>query len=253
MTTTSNFEITHLDPQQSGKEATINDAWNRIDDRMSGMLVHNMTADADYSLDTTNPAYEHQNYLIRITDTGVLLTTTRVIQFPANLGPYAFHNLTAQTLQARVGGAGGLVNLGTGTVNGIYSDGTDMILRAGAGGSPSTSAPYDFTMFFGGIPTPTATNELLRIPFTRAVDFPINLPNSKGEAKVSASASTTFTFKKNGVAFATANFAIAATSATFVCASTTSFVAGDIFTCDAPGSADASLSNVGFSLATTRL
>lgn len=253
MTTTANFEITHLDLNQSAKETTINDAWNRIDDRMAGMLVHNMASDADYILDTTSPAFEHQNYLIRITDTGVLLTTTRVIQFPANLGPYAFHNQTAQTLQARVGGAGGVVSLGPATINGIYSDGTDMILRAGSGGAASTAVPYDFTFFFGGIPTPTATSELLRIPFTRAVDFPINLPNSKGSAKVSATASTTFTFKKNGTAFATANFAIAASVATFTCAATTSFVAGDVFTCDAPGSADASLANVGFSLATTRL
>ena len=81
--------------------------------------------------------------------------------------------------------------------------------------------------------------------------FPQNLPNSEGSAAVAATASTTFTFKKNGTSFATMNFAAAASVATFTQASDTTFVAGDVFTVDSPAS-DLSLSNVGVTLAVTR-
>lgn len=252
MTTTSNFEITHLDASQTGKEATINAAWNRIDKRLAGVLIHNMTLDANYVLDTTSPAYEHQNYLIRITDTGTLLSTSRVIQFPANKGPYVLDNRTAFTLNARVGGAGGFVACASSTLNRIFSDGTDMLLTAGAGPQSVVAVPYDFTFFLGGIPTPFSGLELLRIPLTRSIIFPSALTLSKGKALVSATAETVFSFKKNGTTFATATFAIAATTPVFACATDTTFIAGDIFTCDGPASIDLSLANIGFSLATTR-
>lgn len=248
MTTTANFEIEHLDPSQTGKETTVNDAWDRIDQRLSEVLIHNMASDADYTLDT-GVADEHQYLMIRITDTSVFLSTSRAIQFPANRGLYIFHNLTAQDLNARVGGAGGSVTCGSGTLNIIVSDGTDMLFAAGSGGSPSTGLAYDFSFFLGGLPASSA--EVIRIPFTRSVTFPQNLPNSEGSAKVAATASTTFTFKKNGSAFATMNFAISAALATFTQASDTTFIAGDVFTVDSPAS-DVSLSNVGVTLAVTR-
>lgn len=249
MTTTANFEITHLSSSQTDKEITVNDGWDRIDSRMADSLVHNMTADADYVLDTSNPAYEHQHLLIRITDTNPFLSTTRTIQFPANKGFYIFHNLTAQDLNARVGASGGSVTCGAGTLNLIVSDGTDMLLGAGSGGTPGTGTVYDFSFFLGGLPASLA--EVIRIPFTRSVTFPQNLPNSEGSAKVAATAAKTFTFKKNGSSFATMDFAAAASVATFTQASDTTFIAGDIFTVDSPSS-DVSLSNVGVTLAVTR-
>lgn len=250
MTTTANFELVQLDTQQTAKEATINDAWALLDQRLADCFIHNMAADADYVLDTTDPANEHQYYLIRITDTGALLSTARTIQFPANKGPYVFHNLTAFDLNARVGGAGGFVTVGSGTLNTIYSDGTDMILTNGAGGAPVTTVPYDFKMFFAG--RPDDATEILRIPFTRSVLFPLGMPLSQGAAQVAAAASTTFTFLRNGVPFATANFAAAATTATFVQAANVTFLAGDVFTVNSP-TQDVTLSNVGFTLASTRL
>lgn len=248
MTTTANFEIEHLDPSQVDKETTVNAAWDRIDQRLADVLTHDMASDADYVLDT-GVADEHQYLMIRITDTSVFLSTTRTIQFPANRGMYIFHNLTAQDLNARVGGAGGSVACGSGTLNLIVSDGTDMLFAAGSGGSPSTGLAYDFSFFLGGLPA--ASSEVIRIPFTRSVTFPQDLPASEGSAAVAATASTTFTFKKNGVAFATMNFAAAASVATFTQASDTTFAAGDIFTVDSPAS-DLSLSNVGVTLAVTR-
>lgn len=247
MTTTANFEIEHVDPSQSGKETTINAAWTRIDDRLAELLVHNMASDADYVINTG--AAEHQNLLIRITDTGALLSTKRTIQFPANKGLYILHNLTAFDLDARVGGAGGAVTCGSATLNLIVSDGTDMLLGAGAGGAAAAGVPYDFTFFFSGIP-PSAS-EAIRIPFTREITFPDGLPLSLGKAAVAATASTTFTFKRNGTSFGTANFAIAASTATFTMAGDEVFAAGDVFTVDTPTS-DASLSNVGFALAGLR-
>lgn len=257
MTTTPNFEVTHLEDNQDNKETAINAGWDRFDRRLSSVLTHNMSSDADYVLDTTDPALEHLYYLIRITDTGGVLSGKRVIQFPANKGPYVFHNLTAFDLDARVGGAGGLVTLGTGTLNGIYNDGTDMLLSAGAGGTPSATFSMDFPIFLGGRPQgPAGTNEALRLPFTKNYRFPQDLVGSRGTALYGADAGgsgATFTFLKNSVAFATATFAAGASTPTFVCAANTDFSAGDVFSCDVPNPADPALRNVGFHLAITRL
>ncbi len=65
---------------------------------------------------------------------------------------------------------------------------------------------------------------------------------------VAATASTTFTLKKNGASIGTANFAAAATTATFTVAADANFVSGDILTVTAPGSQDTTLADLSFSL-----
>jgi hypothetical protein len=67
-------------------------------------------------------------------------------------------------------------------------------------------------------------------------------------ASVAATASTTYTLKKNGVAFATAVFAIAGTVGTWTQASDATFVPGDLLEIDGPATADATLANVGITL-----
>ena len=71
-------------------------------------------------------------------------------------------------------------------------------------------------------------------------------------ASVAATAQTDFDILKNGVSFGTMRFAAAGSTASFISASGASFAAGDILTVVAPASPDATLANVGFSLAGTR-
>ena len=110
--------------------------------------------------------------------------------------------------------------------------------------------PYDVGGTYPGVPAASAV--LIRYPFPRAVVFPSGLTNSRGVAAVAATAQTDFDIQKNGASVGTMRYAAAGTTATFIMASQTSFAAGDILTVVAPGTPDATLADVGFSLAGTR-
>lgn len=110
--------------------------------------------------------------------------------------------------------------------------------------------PYDIGATTNG--SPTASLVLLRYPFPRAVTFPAGMLDSQGVAIIAATAQTDFDILKNGVSFGTMRFAASATTATFIAASSTSFVAGDVLSVVAPATPDVTLSNIGFSLAGVR-
>lgn len=112
------------------------------------------------------------------------------------------------------------------------------------------SQPYDVGGGVAGVPA--ASTVIIRYPFPRTVAFPSSLTNSRGVAAVAATAQTDFDILKNGSSFGTMRFAAAGTTASFISASGSTFAAGDILTVVAPASPDATLADVGFSLAGTR-
>lgn len=120
----------------------------------------------------------------------------------------------------------------------IYTDGTNYQT-----GSPRTISIGVFSPGVG-----TAAQVLLYLSLDRASTFPASAPNAYGVGKVAATASTTFTFLKNAVSFATANFAGTATVATWTQASDAVFAPGDILEIDGPLLSDATLANIGFTL-----
>jgi hypothetical protein len=103
----------------------------------------------------------------------------------------------------------------------------DFDIKGSAEGKPATSAV------------------LTRIPFPRAVAYSSGMPYSQMVAGVAATAETVFSLKNNGVEFATATFAIGGTVAPFASAGK-SFVTGEVLTMVAPGSQDATLSDLGW-------
>lgn len=113
------------------------------------------------------------------------------------------------------------------------------------------SNTYDIGGSF--VSVPNASQLLLIYPAPRVFNFLASMPGSQMVAKVAATAETVFSIKKNNVEFATATFAIAGTVATFVAGASVSFAAGDILTLVAPGSPDATLANLGWALAASRL
>jgi Chaperone of endosialidase len=114
----------------------------------------------------------------------------------------------------------------------------------------ATTGSYDLGLTWAG--TLPASQVLLRYPFPRAVDFPAGLTGSRGVSAVAATALTTLDLRKNNVSVGSAQWAAAASAATFTMASATSFAAGDILTVHAPASVDATLADLGLSLAGTR-
>ena len=163
---------------------------------------------------------------------------------------------TAQATLGITGGGGGSSDfLGLTDTPNSYSGqaGKGVVVNGAATGLEFTTAAtgsYDLGLTWSG--TLPASQVLMRYPFPRAVDFPAGLTGSQGRAAVAATALTTLDLRKNGTSVGSVQFAAAGTTATFTMASATSFAAGDVLTVHAPASADATLADLGLSLAGTR-
>lgn len=99
---------------------------------------------------------------------------------------------------------------------------------------------------------PSAGGTIIKIPFPRKIRFVVGMTQSQMTSRVAANAEAAFSLKKDGVEFATATFAAAATVATFVCATNTEFAVGEELTITAPGSQDANLEDLGWMLVSER-
>lgn len=106
---------------------------------------------------------------------------------------------------------------------------------------------YDIAGFISGVPANSQV--ILRLPMIREISFGVDLALSKASAGTAASESTTFNIAKNGTNFGTMVFATGATTASFVAATPTAFIIGDVLTVTGPASANATLANIGFILA----
>ena len=105
---------------------------------------------------------------------------------------------------------------------------------------------YDIAHFFVG--KPTSSQVIYAFKASQPFTFDVNLQLSKGMAVVAATAITTFLLKKNGTQFGTMAFPAASIIPAFVCAIPPAFAIDDILTIVAPASADATLSDIGFTL-----
>jgi hypothetical protein len=86
----------------------------------------------------------------------------------------------------------------------------------------------------------------------RTVVFPVDMANSAGYVAETPTAQAIFRIKKNGVQFATMNFAASANTATFSASVQTELEAGDLLEVTAPNPQDNTLQDIGFILAGLR-
>lgn len=141
--------------------------------------------------------------------------------------------------------ATGWVRLAAGTSGQVFK-------TNGSGANPAWSdQPFDATAFYPGVPTGSA--KVLRVPIARAVTFAANFAGSYGKASAASTGTATFDVQKNGSSIGTVVFTSSAT-ATFTTSggAAQSFAAGDVLSIVAPGSADATLADIGIVLAGTR-
>lgn len=173
-------------------------------------------------------------------------------------GTLAIGSTNASTINIGTGSGTTTINIGSSgdtiTISGTKTywnsdnDGASSTLDADLldGQHGSYYAAYDLSGFYGGIPTASAI--ILYIPIARASTFKSSLSDSKGVAKTAATASTTFTVKRNGTSIGTMVFAASATTATFTLTGSATNAIGDIISVEAPSTADATLADIGFTL-----
>jgi hypothetical protein len=123
-------------------------------------------------------------------------------------------------------------------------------VNTGATALVFSTKPFDVAVLAPGVGTNSQI--LLRVKLARAVTFPASATLSQATASAAATGSTTFTLKKNGSSFATVNYAASASSGTWTQASDSVFAAGDLLEIDGPATADATLADVGITLAGVR-
>ena len=184
------------------------------------------------------------NMALKFTGT---LTAARTITTPARAKFIYVENGTAGGFAISIKTPSGTaIAVGTGERKLLYCNGVDFTIAAESGASP-----YDIGGSFVG--KPGAGSTIMRFPMPRAVRFLSGMALSKGVAATAATAAVSFSIRKNGIEFATMNFAAAGTSATFICATTTDFAAGDVLTLVASATPDDTLADIGFAFAGLRI
>lgn len=127
MTTNTYLGFTHLAQNQNSPEVTLNEALNRIAAATSGLLTHEMTTDADYTLLTSTEPPEWVYSTIVITDSPSTLTAARNIIVPTNQKMYVLVNSTAEDLTIKTSGGTG-VTVSAAGVSIVRCDGTNVVL-----------------------------------------------------------------------------------------------------------------------------
>ncbi|CPI06573.1 Uncharacterised protein [Burkholderia pseudomallei] len=110
--------------------------------------------------------------------------------------------------------------------------------------------PVDLISYQPGAPSASAV--VLSAITPQAVTFPASLTGSYAKAGTAATASTTFSIKKNGSSIGSLNFAAGATSGTFTFTSAVTTSPGDVVQVVAPASPDATLANINLAVVGTR-
>lgn len=240
--------ITLMATSQATKEVTVNSAINNLARGLAGRLVHDMASDADYTLSEANG--EDENLYIEITDTGVVLTTTRNIIVPTDENGYLFYNNTAQSLVMKTAAGSGVTAV-AGERLLMYCDGTNVVEIAGVSGF---AMPFDAGVYAQG--TLSNGEYILQYVFTRAVTFAAGWVGSQAYARVahSDSPAPVYTLKKNGVGIGTITWS--GSTGTFVDesspATSVGFVAGDRITIEAPATADSTQADISITFKGTR-
>jgi hypothetical protein len=116
--------------------------------------------------------------------------------------------------------------------------------------SAALTPPYAVSISLTG--TLFSSEIMLQHVFPVAVKLPAGLSGSFAKANTAATSSSTVTINKNGTSIGTMTWAGAGHDATFTFTADVTFAAGDILQLVAPGTPDATLADIGITLAGTR-
>lgn len=240
MTTTPNLGLSYMAPNQNDKEVVYNASLDKLDKQIAGKIDINATANTTITLTDAQNDY----FVIKITDTGNLITAPQNVVIPTTKRMHVAWNNTgngyALTFKTTSGSG---IAVGDGEKKLIYCDGVNVEFLTGL---QTTEYPIDIQWFHSG--ATTNSQIVYYMPLTRTSVFPAALSGSWATANVAATAQTIFSIKKNGTQFGTCTFAASGTSGTYAAATATSFSPGDILSIHAPATADSTLADIGFNL-----
>ena len=240
---TPNLAIPHIAAAQNQKEVTANDAFDRLDEAISGRLTVDFAAG-----DVTLTASQFRRH---VAFAAINVTSGRELLLPAIRRLFLVDNgAGAAALVVRQGSvtvtvpAGGLQLLHTtGAVDGLVA--AAPVTQAGA-----TAAPFDLAVYFPG--QPDAAERLLKLEVARGFSLPADLAGSRGHADTAATAEAVCTILKNGASVGSVTFATASQDAAFSLTAGVALAPGDRLELVAPATQDATLADLALTLIGTR-
>lgn len=160
---------------------------------------------------------------------------------------------TPAYVTAAIAGAGGATTYAALTDVDVASLQNNQIPAWNSGASKweNIDAPYNLSVYAEGALTTSEIFLLHVLPY--AIEIPSGAGASQAKSNVAATSSTTITINKNGSSIGTIVWSASGTTGAYTFASSISFAAGDIITLVAPSSADATLADVGITLAAFRI
>lgn len=239
---TPNLAIPHIAAAQNQKEVTANDAFDRLDEAITGRLSVDFGA-GDVSL-TASQYRRHVVFAAANVASGrelVLPAIRRLIVVDNTAGAADLivrQGATTVTLPAE---ASQLLHT-TGITNGLVAAAP----AAQAGGA----APFDIAVYFPG--QPDAAERLLKLEVARGFSLPADLAGSRGHADTAATAEAVCTILQNGVAVGSITFTAGSQDAAFALASGLALVPSDRLELVAPAAQDATLAGLALTLIGTR-
>ena len=241
---TPNLAIPHIAASQNQKEVTANDAFDRLDEAITGRLQLDFTS-GDITL-TASQVRRHVAFaaLDVVAGRELLLPAIRRLFLVDNTaGGAALAVRQGSTTVTVPAGASQLLHT-TGTTGGLVAA-APASQEAGA-----AAAPFDIALYVPG--QPEAAERLLKLEVARGFSLPADLTGSRGHADTAATAEAVCTILKNGVAVGSITFAAASQDAAFALASGLALVPSDRLELVAPATQDATLAGLAFTLIGTR-
>jgi hypothetical protein len=220
--TTPILSIAEVSQSQSNKEVTINEAIRALEEAMQATRTAAIVAATTLTTAQFTDFFRH-------VFTGTFGATT--VTVPNTQRLFYVLNNTNGNLTIRAGSFAVTVVIEPGQGRLLHCDGSDEITEVG--GSSAGGNDHLVSLFLAGAGVDESKD--LTYIFTRAVDFPLNLTDSRGHAATvhTGSFDVTITLKKNGVAFGSVEFFTSISTAHFA-GSATSFAAGDRLTFSCP-------------------
>ncbi len=219
MPTTPNLNLTHIEESQNQKEVTANEAFDGLDKALAGheTVDFDFPSDANY---TPAPADARGSLSFDVVSTFGSLTVTRDLIVPSTAKLYIIVNSTTGGKAINVttsGGTGIIVENGARRL--LYCDGTNVVASGGD--------PFDVGGFVAGVPG--ISQMVWKVVFTRNASFPDDFAGSEGHLETAPTAALSIDIQKNSSSIGSMNFAISATTATFLTTGGTAetFVPGD--------------------------
>lgn len=230
----NNLQLEQVAPNQNQKEATINDQAGQLDAAITEIL------DVDFSGgDVTLTTEEFRRHFEFRCDGQ---SASRDLNLPdVKRAIFSVVNIDGSFPIVVTKGAT-TVSVGAGERALFSTDGTTDDLTQ-IGGNAATTKSYNAGFFFSGLPGAGARVGGHIIAEPGGITIPVNADESQAEAEVASTGSAVFDIQKNGASVGSFTFASSAT-ATFTMASPVTLAQGDRLQIIAPGSQDATLSDV---------